>query len=54
MKKIIFSLLLFAVFFSGSAQEQKPAIGTIEFLSNELNSLIKKDAKVEITVQQFL
>jgi SMP-30/Gluconolactonase/LRE-like region len=53
MKKNIFSLLFFAVFFSGSAQEQKPAIGTIEFLSDELNSLIKKDAKVEIVSEGF-
>jgi gluconolactonase len=53
MKKITFSLLFFAVFFSLSAQTQKPAIGTIEFLSNELNRLIKKDAKVEIVAEGF-
>ena len=53
MKKITLSLLLFVLFFSGSAQEQKPAIGTIEFLSDELNSLIKKDAKVEIVAEGF-
>ncbi|MDQ3847297.1 MAG: SMP-30/gluconolactonase/LRE family protein, partial [Bacteroidota bacterium] len=53
MKKITFSLLFFALFFSGSAQEQKAAMGTIEFLSSELNSLIKKDAKVEIVAEGF-
>src|ERR687885_739825 len=53
MKKIIFSLLFFAVFFSGAAQDQKSPIGTIEFLSKELNSLIKKDAKVEIVAEGF-
>ncbi|MBD0333378.1 MAG: SMP-30/gluconolactonase/LRE family protein, partial [Chitinophagaceae bacterium] len=53
MKKVTFSLFFFAVFFSGSAQEQKSAIGTIEFLSNELNSLIKKDAKVEVVAEGF-
>ena len=53
MKKITFSLSLLVLFFSGSAQEQKPAIGTIEFISSELNSLIKKDAKVEIVAEGF-
>jgi gluconolactonase len=53
MKKNTFSLLFFAVFFSLSPRAQKPAIGTIEFLSNELNSLIKKDAKVEIVAEGF-
>ncbi|MBD0277751.1 MAG: SMP-30/gluconolactonase/LRE family protein [Flavisolibacter sp.] len=53
MKKVTFSLLFFAVLLSVSAQEQKPAIGTIEFISGELNSLIKKDAKVEIVAEGF-
>jgi gluconolactonase len=53
MKRIAFSLLFFALFLSGLAQDQKPAIGTIEFLSSELNSLIKKDAKVEIVAEGF-
>jgi gluconolactonase len=53
MKKITIYLFFFAAFFSASAQEQKPAIGTVEFLSSELNSIIKKDAKVEIVAEGF-
>jgi len=52
MKKIIFSFL-FALFLSASAQEPKQVIGTIEFVSNELSHLIKKDAKVEILAEGF-
>jgi gluconolactonase len=53
MKKITFSLLLLAPFFTLSAQQTKSDIGTIEFISNELNSIIKKDAKVEIVAEGF-
>jgi gluconolactonase len=53
MKKITFSLLFVTLLFSGSAQDQKRSIGTIEFLSPELNSLIKKDAKVEVVADGF-
>jgi gluconolactonase len=53
MKKITFSLLLLAPFFSIHAQETKPDIGTIEFISNELSRIIKKDAKVEIVADGF-
>ena len=53
MKKISISLLFVALFFSVFAQDPKPAIGTIEFISDELNSLVKKDAKVEIVAEGF-
>jgi len=50
MKKIIFSFLFIAVFFTGYTQE---SIGTIEIVSNELSGLINKDAKVEIIAEGF-
>jgi gluconolactonase len=53
MKKITFSLLLVASCFIAYAQEPKPPIGTIEFISDELSALIKKDAKVEIVAEGF-
>lgn len=53
MKKVTFSLVFFVWFLSASAQDQKPAIGTIEFISNELNGVIKKDAKVEVVADGF-
>lgn len=53
MKKITFSLFFFAICFSVTAQEQKPPIGTIEFVSSELSSLVKKDAAVEIIAEGF-
>lgn len=53
MKQITFALFFSIAFISLSAQEQKPAIGTIEFISNELGSVIKKDAKVEIVAEGF-
>src|SRR6266496_1516929 len=52
MKKRIFSFLFLIPFFSGYAQSN-PAIGTIEFVSNELSGLINKDAKVEIIAEGF-
>jgi len=51
--KITATLLLALAFFSVHAQESKPAIGTIEFISNELSDIIKKDAKVEIIADGF-
>lgn len=53
MKKITIPLLLLVYCFSVKAQQPKPDIATIEFISNELNSIIKKDAKVEIVADGF-
>ena len=53
MKKISFSLVLVAAFFSLSAQQAKSDIGAIEFISSELSRIIKKDAKVEILADGF-
>lgn len=53
MKKITATLLSLTAFFSLHAQESKPAIGTIEFVSDELSSIIKKDAQVEIVADGF-
>ena len=50
---MIFALLFFALLSSAAAQETKQPIGTIEFVSNELSRLIKKDAKVEILAEGF-
>lgn len=53
MKKITLPLLVLTSFFSVNAQQPKADIGTIEFISNELNSVIKKDAKVEVVAEGF-
>jgi gluconolactonase len=53
MKKVFFSLLFIASFSSATSQDAKQAIGTIEFVSDELSHLIKKDAKVEIVAEGF-
>ena len=53
MKKVTFLLFLFIQFFTGYAQENKPGIGTIEFISSELSKFVKKDAKVEIVAEGF-
>lgn len=53
MKRIVFHLVLFASFISVYAQESKPGTGSIEFISDELSSIIKKDAKVEIVAEGF-
>ena len=53
MKKFSFSLLLLAPLFTLYAQQGKPDIGTIEFISPELSRIIKKDAKVEIVADGF-
>jgi gluconolactonase len=50
--RIVFFLIL-VVSLPGYAQEPKPPIGTIEFVSDELSRLIKKDAKVEIAAEGF-
>jgi gluconolactonase len=52
MKKITLLLILLASSFCMHAQESKP-IGNIEFISDELSSIIKKDAKVEIIAEGF-
>jgi gluconolactonase len=53
MKKIIFLLILLTQGLIGFPQSPSGEIGTIEFVSDELSSLIKKDAKVEIIAQGF-
>jgi gluconolactonase len=53
MKKTTCTLLLLAPFFLLCAQQVKPEIGSIEFISTELSSLIKKDAKVEVIADGF-
>lgn len=54
MSKIIAALILLTSSFSVRAQESKPEIGSIEFLSDELSGIIKKDAKVEIIAEGFM
>ena len=53
MIKITFSLLLVVPSFIAFPQEPKPPIGTIEFISDELSGIIKKDAYVEIVADGF-
>jgi gluconolactonase len=53
MKKCIFQLMCYSFCFSVYAQETKPSIGTIEFVSDELSMLIKKDAALEIMAEGF-
>ncbi|QMU27135.1 SMP-30/gluconolactonase/LRE family protein [Adhaeribacter radiodurans] len=53
MKKCTLILLLVSNCFSGFPQETKPNIGTIEFSSNELSRVIKKDAKIEVLAEGF-
>ena len=49
----MFALLCLALFLSGHFQESKQPVCTIEFVSNELSRLIKRDAKVEILAEGF-
>jgi hypothetical protein len=42
------------IFCTVVAQEPQQAIGTIEFVSDDLSRLIKKDAKVEILADGFV
>lgn len=53
MKKITICLVLLTICLSVFAQETKPEIGTIEFVSGELSGIIKEDAKVEIAAEGF-
>ena len=53
MKRIFFPFFLTALSFSAFSQETKPPVGTIEFLSDELSSVINKDAKVEVVADGF-
>jgi gluconolactonase len=53
MKKIIFFLVLLAQCLIGFSQTPNTEIATIEFVSNELSSLIKKEAKVEVIAEGF-
>jgi gluconolactonase len=53
MKKIAFPFLFVALFSVASSQETKQPIGSIEFISDDLSRLIKKDAKVEIIASGF-
>lgn len=53
MKKIAFHLFLLATYFSAFSQDSKSTIGSIEFISEELSDIVKKDAKVEIVADGF-
>jgi len=54
MKKIAVQLVFIASFFAVHAQEVKaPPTGSIEFITDELSTLIKKDAKVEVVASGF-
>jgi gluconolactonase len=53
MNKIVIHLFLLTSFFSVWAQETKPPTGTIEFVSDELFRLIRKDSKVEVLADGF-
>jgi gluconolactonase len=53
MKLIACYLLLFACSVSGFAQESKPPVSTIEFISDKLSAIIRKDAKVEVLADDF-
>jgi gluconolactonase len=53
MKKMILSLLVLTQIFYSCAQQTKPEVGTIEFISPELSNIIKKDAKVEVVAEGF-
>jgi gluconolactonase len=53
MKKNALLILLLSYLYSGHTQENKPVIGTIEFISTKLSTLIKKDARVEIVAEGF-
>ena len=55
MKRV--TIILFAIInilcFSGLAQESNQEIGTIEFISDELVGLIKKEARIEVIAKGF-
>ncbi len=52
MKKPILTLISIAIFYTAGAQDMTPK-GTVEYISNELSSIIKKDAKVEVIAEGF-
>ena len=53
MKRIFVSFFSVALSVPAFAQEAKPPIATIEFVSDELNKVFDKDAKVEIVADGF-
>ena len=53
MRRSTFHLFPLAFCFATYAQDAKLPTGTIEFLSNELSGIVKKDAKVEIVAGGF-
>lgn len=53
MNKIVIQLFLITTFLSAYSQEVKQINGTIEFTSDELSGIIKRDAKVEIIADGF-
>lgn len=53
MKLTACYLLLFVFYYPVFAQERKPPTGTIEFISNGLSGIIRKDAKVEVVADGF-
>jgi gluconolactonase len=53
MKKIMLLLVLLAQALIGWTQAPNTEMGTIEFVSDELSALIKKDAKVETIAEGF-
>src|SRR6478609_1654429 len=53
MKKIAFPLFLLILCSAAYAQGPKPPVSTIEFVSEDLSRVIKKDAKVEIVAEGF-
>ncbi|UZD24084.1 SMP-30/gluconolactonase/LRE family protein [Algoriphagus halophytocola] len=52
MKKPILTLIGFALLYSAGAQDIKPT-ATVEYVSEELSGIIKKDAKVEVIAEGF-
>ncbi|WPR73700.1 SMP-30/gluconolactonase/LRE family protein [Algoriphagus sp. NG3] len=52
MQKPILTLLSIAVFYSAGAQDIKPT-GTVEYVSEELSKIIKKNAEVEVIAEGF-
>lgn len=53
MKQLTLPLFLLAIMLTQCTQEPKPGTGEIEFTSDELSSIINKDAKVEIIAEGF-
>ena len=53
MKLTALNLFLFLFSIPGFAQEPKPPSGTIEFISDGLSAIIRKDAQVEVVARGF-